>query len=272
MPLCCVLLLGYQGTAVLADDDDDDDDDQVSCTGLPSHGELTTALAGVVGPGNTGLANDMWATVVNEDGEVCAVTFSGGDRNAQWPASRVISAQKANTANSLSLSAGDGGVFLGLALSTANLWAAVQPGGSLFGLQFSNPVATDVAYRGDAVRYGQPNDPMVGEKIGGVNVFGGGLGLYDEDGKRIGGLGLSGDTSCSDHIQAWKVRDALGLDNVPTGVSPTGDDNIIFDLVDDVGGNPESPSGFGHTTCLDDAGEKAAAADLPNSFPIGPNP
>lgn len=272
MPLCCVLLLGYQGTAVLADDDDDDDDDQVSCTGLPSHGELTTALAGVVGPGNTGLANDMWATVVNEDGEVCAVTFSGGDRNAQWPASRVISAQKANTANSLSLSAGDGGVFLGLALSTANLWAAVQPGGSLFGLQFSNPVATDVAYRGDAVRYGQPNDPMVGEKIGGVNVFGGGLGLYDEDGKRIGGLGLSGDTSCSDHIQAWKVRDALGLDNVPTGVSPTGDDNIIFDLVDDVGGNPESPSGFGHPTCLDDAGEKAAAADLPNSFPIGPNP
>jgi len=52
--------------------------------------------------------------------------------------SRVISAQKANTANAFSLP--------GLAVSTANLFSAVQPGGSLFGLQFSNPVATDVAY------------------------------------------------------------------------------------------------------------------------------
>jgi len=39
---------------------------------------------------------------------------------------RVISAQKANTANAFSLPQ--------LALSTANLYSAVQPGGSLFGL------------------------------------------------------------------------------------------------------------------------------------------
>ena len=243
-----------------------------ACAGLPSHAALSTALAAVVGPGNTGLANDMWATVVNADGIVCAVTFSGRDRNAQWPASRAISAQKANTANSLSLSAGDGGAIPGLALSTANLWAATQPGGSLFGLQFSNPVDTDVAYRGNPAHYGQSNDPMVGRRIGGVNVFGGGLALYDSEGTRIGGLGLSGDTSCADHIQAWKVRDRLGLDNVPAGRSglAPGQDNIIFDLVDDAGGNPESPSGFGHPTCLDDAGEKDAAALLPIDFPVGP--
>ena len=252
------------------DKDKDKDLDLADCVGLPSHAELSAALDAVVGPGNTGLAHDMWATVVNQDGIVCAVTFSGADRNANWPASRVISAQKSNTANSLSLSAGDGGAIPGLALSTANLWAATQPGGSLFGLQFSNPVNTKVAYRGDPQNYGQPNDPMVEGKIGGVNVFGGGLALYDEDGNRIGALGLSGDTSCSDHIQAWKVRDGLGLDNVPAGLSPTGDDNIIFDLVDDAGGNPESPGGFGHPTCLDEDGEKAAAADLPVSFPIGP--
>ena len=250
-------------------------DDGPDCSGLPDHAALTAALAGVVGPGNTGLANDMWATTVNRDGQVCAVTFSGPDRHAQWPGSRVISAQKANTANAFSLSDGDGGVS-GLALSTANLWAATQPGGSLFGLQFSNPVNASVAYGnpsnagGTADNYGTPSDPLVGHFVGGVNVFGGGLGLYEVDGNLVGALGLSGDTSCSDHIQAWKVRDALGLDFVPAGVSATGDDNIIFDLADDAGGNPESAVGFGHPFCLDPVGEAAVAADLPINFPIGP--
>ena len=83
----------------------------------------------------------------------------------------MISAQKANTANAFSLP--------GLALSTANLYTAVQPGGSLFGLQESNPVDTGVAYGGNPANIGQANDPMVGERIGGVNVFGGGLALYN---------------------------------------------------------------------------------------------
>src|SRR4029077_15018073 len=103
----------------------------------------------------------------------------------------VISAQKANTANSFTLDS--------LALSTASLYPLVQPGASLFGLQESNPVATDVAYKGPSSNYGLPKDPMVGSKIGGVNVFGGGLGLYAEGGRVIGGLGVSGDTSCTDH-------------------------------------------------------------------------
>jgi hypothetical protein len=34
--------------------------------------------------------------------------------------------------------------------------------------------------------FGSTKDPMVGKRIGGVNVFGGGLGLY-KDGKRVGG-------------------------------------------------------------------------------------
>jgi len=67
---------------------------------------------------------------------VCAVAFTGFDRGDQWPGSRVISAQKANTANAFSLP--------GLALSTAKLYSAVQPGGSLYGLQHSNPVDTQV--------------------------------------------------------------------------------------------------------------------------------
>src|SRR6201982_147032 len=88
----------------------------------------------------------------------------------QWPGSRVISAQKANTANAFSLPH--------LALSTANLYSAVQPGGSLYGLQHSNPVDTRVAYHGPAADFGTGADPMTGHRVGGVNVFGGGLALY----------------------------------------------------------------------------------------------
>jgi len=60
-------------------------------------------------------------------------------------------------------------------LSSANLYAAVQPGGSLFGLQESNPVDPGAAYAGNpgSFRAGA-RDPMVGQKIGGINVFGAG--------------------------------------------------------------------------------------------------
>ena len=147
-----------------------DDQGQNNCKNLPGHAALKSALAAAVAAEASGLNFDMWATIVDRDGVVCAVAFSGADRGAQWPGSRVISAQKANTANAFGLD--------GLALSTANLYSAVQPGGSLFGLQESNPVRTSVAYQGPSQAYGTRNDPMVGEKIGGVNVFGGGLGLY----------------------------------------------------------------------------------------------
>ena len=265
------------GTAVLADDDDDDDDDgSEECEGLPSHSDLTDALDSVVSVGdqsvNAGLANDMWGTIVNRDGTVCVVTFSGDDFGEQWLASRAISAQKANTANSLSLPAGAGGIIPGLALSTANLYSAVQPGGSLFGLQESNPVDTEVAYDGKAKKFGKENDPMVDERVGGINVFGGGLGLYDEDGNLLGGVGVSGDTSCTDHIIAWKVRDALGLDFVPGGVAagaPDGTDNIIFDTtVDADTGHTVSASGFGHPAC-GFGDEVDIAEDLPTTHPIG---
>ena len=236
------------------------------CADLPSHAQLAAALATARAAANGGFNLDMWATVVNRDGIVCAVAFTGGDRGDQWPGSRVISAQKANTANAFSLP--------GLALSTANLYSAVQPGGSLFGLQESNPVNTDVAYGGNASNYGRPNDPMVNGRIGGVNVFGGGLGLYNANGKLVGGIGVSGDTSCADHNIAWRTRNTLNLDYVPGGVAaifggdPTHKDNIIFDITPQPGQMPGvSASGFGHPHCGPGlaAGETALAAGLPPS-------
>src|SRR5512134_1643148 len=152
-----------------------------ACKDLPSQSALRDALIAAQGQPNGGFALEMWATVVNRDGVVCAVAFTGDHRGDQWPGSRVISAQKANTANAFSLP--------GLALSTANLYSAVQPGGSLFGLQESNPVSTQAAYGGNPQNYGQHNDPMVGARIGGVNVFGGGLGLYAAGGQLAGAIG-----------------------------------------------------------------------------------
>jgi hypothetical protein len=81
--------------------------------------------------------------------------FSGADYTSQWLGSRMISAQQANTGNAFSLGLGSRGTVI--ALSSANLYSAVQPGGSLFGLQASNPVDTDVAY-GDQPGLG-PTDP-----------------------------------------------------------------------------------------------------------------
>lgn len=240
------------------------------CAGLPAHAALRSALDAVVSAGgNGGLGNDMWAAVVDRDGLVCAVVFTGNSRGDQWPGSRVISAQKANTANAFSRPRGVMG-FAG-PLSTANLYSAVQPGGTLFGLQESNPVDPGVAYRGNPALYGQPNDPMRFERIGGVNVFGGGLALYNAAGALLGGIGVSGDTSCTDHIVAWKVRHALNLDNLPGGVSPTSDDNIIHDVnVDPTTGHTVSAGGFGHPRC--DAAATAAATALPTTHPVGPAP
>jgi uncharacterized protein GlcG (DUF336 family) len=209
------------------------------CSSLPGFAKVQAALKASTKPSggesNGGLDLNMWASVVDRDGTVCVVAFTGKDRGAQWPGSRVISAQKANTANAFSLDS--------LALSTANLFSAVQPGGSLYGLQHSNPVDTAVGYGGDSRLRGTARDPMVGKKIGGVNVFGGGLALYDKSGV-IGAVGVSGDTSCADHNVAWRVRKALGLNNVPGGVSPNKDDGVIYDIA-----NGSSKSGFGHPTC-----------------------
>jgi uncharacterized protein GlcG (DUF336 family) len=250
-------VLGTLGTLALGTAPVSAEDLGRGCSPLPKWRDLRDALVAARAAANGGLNLDMWGTIVNRDGIVCAVAFTGGDRHDQWPGSRVISAQKANTANAFSLPA--------LALSTANLFTATQPGGSLYGLQHSNPVATEAAYGGNAARFGKSNDPMVGTRIGGVNVFGGGLALYDSNGELIGALGVSGDTSCADHNIAWRTRNGLGLDFVPNGVGAGGTDQIIFDITSQAGQMPGlSASGFGHPSCHNDnAVSESFVATLP---------
>lgn len=106
---------------------------------------------------------------------------------------------------------------------------------------------------------------MVSHKIGGINIFGGGLPLYDRQGKLVGAIGVSGDSSCADHNIAWKLRHKLNLDNVPAGVSPTKDDNIVNDITNGI-----SASGWGHPVCTPDATQ--IAKEFPKTRPIGPKP
>jgi len=237
--------------------DDQAADVQAACADLPSHAQLHAALAAARAQANGGFNLDMWGTLVNRDGIVCAVAFTGSDRGSQWPGSRVISAQKANTANAFSLPQ--------LSLSTANLFSAVQPGGSLFGLQASNPVSTSVAYRGESRLYGTTDDPMTGGKIGGVNVFGGGLALYNPKHELIGAVGVSGDSSCADHNIAWRTRHNLVLDYVPAGVSGDASrpDNIVYDITPAAGLElGVSASGWGHAFC------SAAAKTIAGALPV----
>jgi uncharacterized protein GlcG (DUF336 family) len=134
------------------------------------------------------------ATVANSNAS------ANGASNVQWLGSRVISAQKANTANAFSVDK--------YTISTANLYTPVQGGNSLFGLQESNPVNASIAYLGTGKAFGTKTDGLTNKRPGGVNVFGGGLALYVA-GKKIGAVGVSGDTSCRDHAFAWTVRAGL---------------------------------------------------------------
>jgi uncharacterized protein GlcG (DUF336 family) len=155
----------------------------------------------------------MWASVVNRDGELCAIAASTDDSTQVWPGSNLISQAKAYTANAFSLD--------DFALSTARLYTFTQPGHSLWSLGQANL---------------QLREP--GQTRGGMIFFGGGLPLY-KNGKIIGGLGVSGDTSCADHEIAKRVRNLAGLN--PAGGATA--DDIVYSP-------PDPDSVFAHPVCL----------------------
>lgn len=165
--------------------------------------------------------NRMWSAIVDRHGRLCSVINS---QNDPWPGSRAIAIAKASTANDFSNSA--------LALSTANLYSPTQPGGSLYGLNNSNPF--NPAF--------QPEGTGQGFVPGGIITFGGGVALYS-GGQVIGGLGVSGDTSCADHAIAYRMRHLAGLDSIPGGVGPGNTDNISYLATG------EAPNGYKQPHC-----------------------
>lgn len=113
------------------------------------------------------------------------------------------------------------------ALSTANLYGVTQPGGSLYGLNNSNPFNPTF----------NAQNAGIGFAPGGIITFGGGVALC-QNGGVIGGLGVSGDTSCADHAISYRVRAKVGLNVTPGGV---GADDIVY---------ANSGTGFTQPNCL----------------------
>ena len=205
-------------------------DEKANCAGLPTEGQLKELLAAAPRNGGDagGLFNGtrMWGAVVNRNGELCASATSQADDTQVWPGSQAIAKAKAYTANAFSLDI--------LPLSTARLYTFTQPGHSLWSLGQSNLFNPKFLEPPSAEESNEKN----GKIAGGLIFFGGGVGLYKHD-KIIGGLGISGDTSCTDHEIAKRVRSAAGL-NPPGGPAV---DDITYSSVD-------GASVFTHPLCV----------------------
>jgi uncharacterized protein GlcG (DUF336 family) len=176
--------------------------------------------------------NQMWSAVVDRAGRLCSVVRVGD----AWPGSRAIAIAKAETANDFS--------NVKLALSTANLYAPTQPGGSLYGLNNSNPFNPD---------YLNPASGQ-GRFAGGIITFGGGVALYDSKNNVIGGLGVSGDSSCADHAIAFRMRQLAGYNTLPGGTTTA--DNIVY--------GPTTSSGFWQPHCFPQDLTPQQVIDIPS--------
>lgn len=220
--ICAVLVCGLMAGPAYANGNEPNGNPD--CAGLPTAAQLRQLLIDAAQTNKPigGLFDGtrMWAAVVNRDGELCAANTSTGDRTQVWPGSQAIAKSKAYTANAFSLD--------DLALSTARLYTFTQPGHSLWSLGQSN--LFDTTFLNPP---GQPNRNR-GDIPGGLIFFGGGVPLY-HDGRIIGGLGVSGDTSCADHEIAKRVRDLAGLN--PAGGKLA--DDIVY-----------VTSVFAHPVCL----------------------
>ena len=205
-----------------------------NCQGLPTTSELREQLAAApsMTPGQDGIGGTvgglfggtrMWGAIVNRGGQICVYGTSTADETQVWPGSQAIAKAKAYTANAFSLDS--------LALSTAMLYTFTQPGHSLWSLGQSNLFNSDLL-----VAPGGSGDKN--QIAGGTIFFGGGVPLY-RDGKIVGGLGISGDTSCADHEIAKRVRDLLHM-NPPGGAKA---DDITYSP-------PDPPSAFAHPVCI----------------------
>ena len=225
-----------------------------NCSGLPDEAALQEAMRAVAGPAATpetgpvgGLFNGtrMWGAVVNRDGEICSYVTTTNDPTQVWPGSQAIAKAKAYTANAFSLDT--------LALSTAMLYTFTQPGHSLWSLGQSNlwnPALT-------APPSGQNGGTQ--QIGGGLIFFGGGVPIY-RNGRIVGGLGISGDTSCADHEIAKRTRNQLGL-NPPGGSTA---DDITYSP-------PDAPSVFAHPTCLNTWRNGVFVGhEKPESYPPAP--
>lgn len=197
------------------------------CKDLPSADDLKKFLRQA--PGVEGEAGGlfsgkmMWGAIVDRQGRVCVTAASTDDPASTWPGSQAIAKAKAYTANAYSTDT--------MPLSTARLYTLTQPGHSLWGVAQPNP------FNPECLQAPADSAKTNGMICGGSIAFGGGVPLYR--GKtRVGGLGVSGDTACTDHEIAKRVRHLAQLDPEKGEFA----DDITFTSAD-------GPSPFAHPLC-----------------------
>jgi hypothetical protein len=244
-----------------------------SCPGLPTAAELKAALMQVVpggAPGipspSSGVGAPVWLTLVDSSGKVCAVVHSvlltdpSEVTNVLAIAHRVVSAQKAATANALSR--GPVGKSPGIGVSTAQLNYSARTGwptGSELSSGLDALVNTQVdPFEGDPTTWGTGIDPLIGQRVGGNTALPGGLPLFDRSNRKVGAIGVSGDFRCTDHVIAWKVRELLRVDSSGKGAYTF--TNILFGLANGATAQDQmdqdvdertgfSKFGFGYPVC-----------------------
>jgi hypothetical protein len=260
---------------------DDDDSGTNGCRSLPGYAALKTALDSATATETSGLNNKMGDHRRSRRDRLCGgllrrkprspVAWQPGDSRAESEYGQFLQPGRLFEQRRLRSAERVGAVY-GEPLFGRSAW------GSLFGLQESNPVSTEAAYQGPSSNHGTASDPLLGQKIGGVKVFGGGLALYTAAAaptasataaeQVVGGVGVSGDTSCADHNIRWRVRHNLGLDHMANIAGVSGDatrpDHIIFDITPNPsGGTGISAGGFGHPTCINAGNPATIPAVIP---------
>ena len=202
---------------------------QGRCQGLPNEaalkGFLTAAPAAGGDAGGLFHGERMWGAVVNRSGELCTYATSTDDPSQVWPGSQAIAKSKAYTANAFSLDT--------LALSTARLYTFTQPGHSLWSLGQSNLFEPKFLAPPSGQGGGQGTDYRRADLLWRRGA------VVRRGGKIIGGLGISGDTSCADHEISKRVRNLADL-NPPGGATA---DDITYSA-------PDGASVFTHPLCL----------------------
>src|SRR3954465_11352362 len=171
------------------------------CRDLPSADQLRAWLRQAPSEGGEagGLFSGkmMWGSIVDPTGVICTTVVSTDDPNSTWPGSQAIAKAKAYTANAYRTGA--------VALSTARLYTLTQPGHSLWGVAEPNAFSPECLVRPEDA--GKTNGKLCGGQI----AFGGGLALYKNK-TRVGALGASGDTGCTDTEIAKCLRHLAQLD------------------------------------------------------------
>ena len=121
-----------------------------TCKDLPGYSELKSALSKVMKGSaqastqeNGGLGFEVWLSLVDSAGTVCAVVPSGDLSQGFDPSQdasvnhRVFSVQKASTANGFSDNK--------IAINSGNLYVQSYPGGGTYGYHFENPTVNPFA-------------------------------------------------------------------------------------------------------------------------------